>query len=132
MQDRFKYKVKFETEGQVEIFDVIDISFESQQVFFKRQDGVVYNIGLGVKGAELMQCTGSKDKYGKLIYEGDIIKCSYGSEFAIGVIEWDSEELKFALKIENTFYSIRQITKFDIIEILGNIYENPKLLKDNE
>ena len=56
-----------------------------------------------VENRILMQSTGLKDKNGKLIYEGDIIKCSYDSEFAIGVIEWDSEELQFALKIEDAF-----------------------------
>ena len=83
-----------------------------------------------LKDIILMQCTGLIDINGKLIYEKDIIKCSHGCEFAIGVIEWDSEELQFALKIEDAFYSIRQKTKFDIIEILGNIYESPELLEE--
>ncbi len=80
----------------------------------------------------IMQCTGKKDKQGNLIFEKDIIKCSYHSEFVIGVVEWDSEELQFALKIEDTFYSIRQKSKFDKIEILGNIYENPFLLSQRQ
>lgn len=81
---------------------------------------------------EIMQCTGLKDKNGKLIFEKDIIKCSYHSEFVIGVVEWDSGELQFALKIEDAFYSIRQKIKFDKIEILGNIYENPEFLERGE
>ena len=134
MNDRFKFRLYDKAISEM-VYDVC-VGFIKDNG--KTNDLVCADTSCGqityrdgkLKDIILMQCTGLTDINGKLIYEKDIIKCSYGCEFAIGVIEWDSEELQFALKIEDTFYSIRQETKFDIIEILGNIYENPKLLEE--
>lgn len=128
MQDRFKFKVKFEIDGQVEIFDVIDISFEYQQVFFRRQDNMVYNIGLGVKGVELIQCSGLKDKNGKLIYQEDIVRDTSTQT----VYKVSYKKCVFYLENEEYIGYFHELSKcFSIsrLEVIGNIYENPDLLK---
>lgn len=127
MQDRFKFKVKFEIDGQVEIFDVIDISFEYQQVFFRRQDNMVYNIGLGVKGVELIQCTGLRDKNGKLIFEGDILK----ENWHIYKLEWGNGAYTIKDIKRGTSYMFTSGMYIEKSEVIGNIYENPELLNDN-
>ena len=134
MNDRFKFRLYDKAIGEM-VYDVC-VGFIKDNG--KTNDWVCADTSCGqityrdgkLKDIILMQCTGLIDINGKLIYEKDIIKCSHGCEFAIGVIEWDSEELQFALKIKDAFYSIRQETEFDIIEILGNIYENPELLEE--
>ena len=75
----------------------------------------------------VMQYTGLKDRNGKEVFEGDIIKyegCEgYWDYF--GVIEWCEENAAFHININNgDAYSMI----FDEIEIIGNIYENPELL----
>ena len=119
MNDRFKFRFWDKETQTMQKIPMVELRHRITLDKIFADDRVIF-----------MQCTGLKDKNGKLIYEKDIIKCSHGCEFAIGVIEWDSKELQFALKIEDAFYSIRQETKFDIIEILGNIYENPELLEE--
>ena len=134
MNDRFKFRLYDKAIGEM-VYDVC-VGFIKDNG--KTNDWVCADTSCGqityrdgkLKDIILMQCTGLIDVNGKLIYEKDIIKCSHGCEFAIGVIEWDSKELQFALKIEDAFYSIRQKIKFDTIEILGNIYENPELLEE--
>ena len=72
---------------------------------------------------EIMQYTGLKDKNGKEIYEGDILKSVDGK---ISVIEYEAPHFIVRHKPENgsDFIAVK-----NYFEIIGNIYENPELLK---
>ena len=79
----------------------------------------------------LMQCTGLKDKNGKLINEGDIVKIFHVSgtmqgKYFFDVVEWN--DLRCRFDTEN--YGI--INDDDVYEVIGNIYENPELLKEKD
>lgn len=69
---------------------------------------------------EYMQYTGLKDKNGKEIYEGDVIKWEQIKQDHIQEIKWDYQELA-AMQMGTEI--------FKNIEVVGNIYENPKLIK---
>jgi len=86
---------------------------------------------------EIMQFTGLLDKNGKEIYEGDIANITYNcmrfSRFMDvtdrGVMEWIDKSAQWGFKVEN---SILNEEMQDLkIEVIGNIYENPELLKES-
>lgn len=75
------------------------------------------------------QYVGLKDKNGKEIYERDIVYIIPEDER--GIIRWDNETARFVVIYDNI------ITDFDNwygkdLEVIGNIYDNPELLKEGE
>lgn len=73
----------------------------------------------------VQQYTGIKDKNGKEIYEGDILNESYHQLKAEVVYDERSCYFKLAARNSLSFYLDRN----SIFEIIGNINENPELLK---
>lgn len=126
MQDRFKFRCfnKF----QNKIYDVKTISYIDDIV--KRievQDEeriLIFDEWMkNIDNTVLMQSTGLKDKNGKLIYEGDIVKTSKG----VANVEYDNTYAYFGL---TNFLTVFSFDKFinEEIEVIGNIYENPELI----
>jgi uncharacterized phage protein (TIGR01671 family) len=78
---------------------------------------------------ELMQYTGLEDKNGKEVYEGDILKALIDSKmgsayFDVGEVVFHPNAAQFVLRKGNGVTNIA----FNV-EVIGNIYENPELLK---
>ena len=101
------------------------------------------------KYKSLMQYTGLKDKNGKDIYEGAIVKFGKNMyspfENSIAEVEWFEANLKYILKKKHIKKDDKDPFVLDtedlgnasggvgeMPEIIGNIYENPKLLKQND
>lgn len=99
----------------------------------KRDDYDVYM--LEVIPETICQFTGSHDKNGKEIYEGDIIRCKKYVEgnFVDYCIENGFVEFKdgeFGLHRKQGYYqSLKKFLEYDYeLEVIGNIYENSELL----
>ncbi len=88
-----------------------------------------------------MQYTGIKDKNGKEIYEGDILADADEPEACIHQVFWDHDCLKFNILTladdegnwDTGLYDDLGDGQIDgktrYFEVIGNIYENPELLK---
>ncbi|MGX5858981.1 YopX family protein [Streptococcus sanguinis] len=84
---------------------------------------------------ELMQSTGLKDKNGKEIFEGDIIKVTNENSW-LEVVSYEKEKSMFVIKEINRNFKVPSSPLYDLFnttifesEIVGNIYENPELIK---
>ena len=77
----------------------------------------------------ILQYTGLKDKNGKDIYEDDIVE-RFGGKYSNGIVEWDNYGLwRIICPEEEWSYGTDQREFSETHEVIGNIYENPELLK---
>ena len=82
------------------------------------------------KDVILMQSTGLKDKNGKEVFEGDVLGTKDG--LLNGVVEYRSDLGMWT----NSLISYNNFERLCNVagnrEIIGNIYENPEILKEKE
>jgi uncharacterized phage protein (TIGR01671 family) len=92
------------------------------------------------KNAVLMQFTGLKDKNGRKIYEGDIVRSAPTPDlsvpFIIAKVVWEQDVFSDGDPAFKMFHqqsghttSFKQMKNREPFEVIGNIYENPELLK---
>lgn len=74
----------------------------------------------------LGQFTGLYDKQGEEIYEGDIVEWDEEKY----VIEWTEDTARFELVGEDVIYDFDNVYPKKELEVIGNIYENSELLKE--
>ena len=134
--DKIKFRVWLKREKIM--VRVMEINFPEHYIAAHDERGGFYSKrGLGC--VIMMQFTGLKDKKGKEIFEGDIFE-SRASEnkadwkrwvcvYQDGSFCFETEIGKRKKKIEQNMLCDDEIKLYGLV-VIGNIYENPKLMEE--
>lgn len=92
-----------------------------------RQDHIyTQDFDIQIEGATLGQYTNMVDKNNLKIFDGDIIKCNYGNEEIVAIVEWIGELAMFHLRKPNTKIYYCGLCSAYNIEVVDNIFDNQK------
>lgn len=88
--------------------------------------------GQEVIASTIGEYTGLRDKNGKMIFEGDILRRAYHPEEDV-IIEWHDGRFKFRKRNKPKDYGYESLCCVQItvsrLRVIGNIYDNPELLE---
>lgn len=113
------------TKEMHEVDDIVSIVFEEKQIcvktlFFERTSRYDFD------DIVLMQSTGLRDKNGKEIFEGDVVKMAKNVYSEPTYYEVTRHRGR-AYRLESKQYGCELWLRHADCEIAGNIYENPEL-----
>lgn len=126
------------------ILDVYRINFDVKTIELRVGEDEYFHNDLmeyDFSEIQLMQSTGLVDKKEVEIYEGDIIRYTFdspeqtyatenGLKIRTGQIFWSEWRSSFAVGKRNLNTDVfRYVRNGNRVEVIGNIYENPELLK---
>jgi uncharacterized phage protein (TIGR01671 family) len=133
MERQIKFKAYWKNRiPQLGMCDVIDIDFREGKATISNGGIMVFP---KLDEIELLQFTGLTDKNGKEMYENDILKseedldkdCIYDDVTTyIKYSVVTKQNGYFTNDLANPFFLVMNPTHF---EVVGNIYQNPELLK---
>lgn len=133
MNDRYLFRAKRIDNGEWVIGNLID-SPDGRNAILETSGDWLLN---EVDPSTICQCTGLKDKNGKLIWENDIVaywdtystESGYAEADCIGKVLWDDETASFQVteRLSAESYEVLEDCK-----VLGNTIDNPELLEVGE
>ena len=117
----------------------LNIVREVEMIDFYNKQVLAYVTGVRPRGktaiysfdeVEFMENTGLMDKNGKYIYEGDIVTVNSTWDC---IIKYKQSSCAFVLKSIDSRWSTGYFSNYDdieeMLEVIGNVYENEELLK---
>ncbi len=127
MKDRYLYKAKTCNGEWVAGF----LHCKNDKWYISNKAGSPF--AYEVRPDTICQCTGLKDKNGELIWENDVVNCL--TEECCGCIGWNESEASFYFNVllEDGRFEEEYIYDYqDGIEVIGNIFDNPELIKESD
>lgn len=149
MQDRFKFRAWNKLSNELKDIKSLNINHsfpacsnvivETNSFDKIKTHNMPIECSVGLNNIILMQCTGLKDKNGKLVYFDDLVRLPDGVIGKVAQIR-NIDNIDYGrvviLPVANILNKVYQRvyvpTMIKYSEIIGNVYENPELLEEKQ
>lgn len=134
MEDRYLFKAKRIDNGEwVEGAFYIEPYTDARYIIRWNSSGLGFNEFIKVDRDTICQCTGLKDKNGKLIWENDVVdrKETYSEIVKYKDGDWISDYSHAHNKEAGSDYCNLgfYVQERKCVEVIGNIFDNPELIE---
>ena len=135
MEDRYLYKAKRVDNGewvQGALFNGESHCIIGQEIKFSPYtEHECKIVGYEADRDTICQCTGLKDKNGKLIWENDIVGYynKYGEKWCYGLVGYGEFNCSCCSGVYGWHFGDEDIREYKGYEVKGNIFDNPELLE---
>ena len=145
MNDRYLYRAKRIDNGELVEGNLVwsdDADDDYKAIIIPTTDSNMFTRG-GARGdlgfenwyrvnpSTICQCTGLKDKNGKLIWENDIVGYynKYCKKWCYGLVGYGEFNCSCCSGVYGWHFGDEDIREYKGYEVKGNIFENPELLE---
>lgn len=145
MSDRYLFKAKRVDNGEQIVGGLVKYGFVGKEKYYIIPDYASDLYAIEIDPNTICQCTGLKDKNGKLIWEGDIIlfqrdndDCPFpdkDTKKRLGKVFYKDFRTTFAIEMGKSGSGSlnddlwKYVQNGNRVEVIGNIFDNPELIK---
>ena len=135
MDNRYLHRAKMKNKNEWALGSLVHVPHQDKYYILKYTENEMFEAleECEIDPSTICQCTGLKDRNGKLIWENDIVSFldmystenGYSERGCVGKVVWDDETISF--QVTNRL-SAESYEVLDECLVIGNIFDNPELL----
>lgn len=131
MEDKYLFKAKRPDNGEWVVGYIVRYGYTGKEKYYIVPGYASDLYAIKIDPDTICQCTGLKDKNGKLIWENDVVNTQCGK----AIVVWDKSEWRIKW-IKDTIWrkDLHFWTNEDDwkCEVIGNIFDNSELLESEK
>ena len=136
MDNRYLYRAKMKNKNEWALGSLVHVPHQDKYYILRHTENEMFEAleECEVAPSTICQCTGLKDKNGKLIWENDIVNVSTNKGNTLCEVRYADSVAQFQLWQSKTLHKTSTVLNLGNYreEVCGNRFDNPELLEVGE